>query len=191
MDPDVQEELSYALNPGEYLLWGDRAYGGLVWRSSDLAATMFGLAWCAMVAFMTYQAYHNPKPNAQNLKFMLALMQLIAIYALFGRFYVDIWKRSCTVYGLTAGRVLIVRKLLFRKILTVDLKTATSITYKQKANGRGAIIFGPESYELEEPLIQFGRHYREIVYNPYRLDLARDAIQIYDMIQAQIGAAKK
>jgi len=198
LDPDVQEKLLPELAPGEFLIWGDWADQGLIWRESDWPRLLPGLIFTIAAIFFTYGAVTGPHPVPPIFKYLfLPLVLIIGLYFLIGHQYFDMWKRSYTVYGLTQTRVLIVCTFFYRKVLMVDLTFPRDISLHKRANNRGTIFFGRE-FSLEEggPLyIRKGVFLPipgiVIVENPRRLELSEDASRVYDMIRERLNVTMK
>lgn len=65
----------------------------------------------------------------------------------FGRFFVDILQRKKMYYGVTNERIIIVSGLFSQATKSIDLKGLTEITFDEKSNGLGTIIFGRNEIE--------------------------------------------
>ena len=68
---------------------------------------------------------------------------LVGLYMVAGRFFVDSFQSSKTLYGVTNERILIVSGISNRNVKSLNLRTLTDITLSEKPSGIGTITFGP------------------------------------------------
>ena len=67
---------------------------------------------------------------------------IVGLYLIFGRFIVDSNQRKKTFYGLTNQRIIIISGVFSRKVESLNLKTLTNISLKEKSDRSGTINFG-------------------------------------------------
>src|SRR5665213_3425916 len=114
MDDTPENIIKPYLGTKERLAWSGRPAQGLRLSASDGLLIPFSLAWCGFVIFWNYGVWVQvPATTPETLPFRLFDLAFLAIglYFTLGRFVVDAWARSRTVYGLTGQRAIIVRRL--------------------------------------------------------------------------------
>lgn len=127
------------LGSKERLVWTGRPAQGLRLAPSDALMIPFSLVWAGIVFWNFGIGFRGLQ--AAPLPFMLfeCVFLLFGVYFVLGRFLVDAWARSRTVYGLTGQRAIIVRRLWGEQLLTSPLDR--SIRLKRRGRG-GDIEFG-------------------------------------------------
>ena len=175
---ELQDELNPSLSPGEKLLWTGKPRRGLVLRSSDIYLIPFSLLWGGFAFFWETMVIKSNGPllfRVWGIPFVL-----IGIYMIIGRFFVDAWKRSNTVYGITADRIIIRSGLVGRTVKSLNIRTISDITLTQKRDGSGTISLGPS--ETRNNMMQ-GMEWPGAK-QPPRLELIDDVKEVYDKIIA-------
>lgn len=130
---DQTEEIIQAeLSPGERLLWTGRPPLGLMLRASDAAMIPFHLLFGGIVLVML-----------SSMQFFSLLFVVIWLYLIFGRFFVDKWRRARTYYAVTSERVVVVFLRFGRTTKSLNLDTLTDVTLTERDTGAGIITFGP------------------------------------------------
>lgn len=129
------------LSAGEHLLWFGRPRQGFFLRKEDAFFIPFTLFWCGFIAFWEWAADAMDAPlyfKLFGIPFVIA-----GFYMLVGRFFVDVWTRRKTYYGVTDQRIIIVSGLLNTQLKSLNLKTLADLTLTEKRDGSGVITFAP------------------------------------------------
>lgn len=138
MDLAAQQAMSGQLGSGERLLWAGSPTPGIRLRVTDAVLIPFSLAWGGFAFFWEYQVIKSGAPFVMRL-FGLPFV-LIGLHFIVGRYFVDAWQRSRTVYGLTNQRALIV---MGRQVRSLNLQTLGDVTLSERPDGTGTILFVP------------------------------------------------
>jgi hypothetical protein len=151
MDMSESAALRPYLQPGEGLLWWGRPRQGFMLTARDVLLVPFSLAWGGFAIFWETLVVSGDDPSVLFALWGVPFV-LIGLYMIAGRFFHDAWKRSRTIYGLTAQRALILRGDRFSALPLAD---AGKIRLQGGADGgRGTIVFG-----ADPPLTELGiRH---------------------------------
>ncbi|MGB8194112.1 MAG: hypothetical protein WCF67_19425 [Chitinophagaceae bacterium] len=140
MDFEAQNELRPALSHGERLLWTGKPKAGVIFRPFDIFLIPFSLVWFGFAIFWVASVLSTGV-------YWFALFGIpfliIGFYISVGRFISDSRRRKNTVYGITNDRVVIKAGIKRPDIKSLNIKTISDITYNEKADGSGTIIFGP------------------------------------------------
>src|SRR5678816_4482690 len=64
-----------------------------------------------------------------------------AIYLLIGRFWGDAWQRARTTYAVTNERIIIEHGLFKPTSTSIDLRTLSEVTVRERKDGAGTITF--------------------------------------------------
>ena len=140
---------SGCLDPGERVLWAGQPRQGIFFRSSDVFIIPFSLLWGGFAIFwetmvLTQTRHGKNAPAPVRIIFPLwgIPFVLLGLYLIFGRFFVDSWRRRRTWYGVTDRRALIVRTGPGRSVTSFDLRTIGQVIYQEHADGTGTLMFG-------------------------------------------------
>jgi hypothetical protein len=154
-DDEPGDALRAALEPGERLIWSGRPPRGLMLRGSDAFAIPFSFVWCAFAVFWEWNVITRHAP----VLFVLWGAPFIAVglYLVAGRFAVDVWRRSRTVYGVTDRRVLILTRAGQRDLRSLGLAGVTEIGLHEGPSGRGTLTFGLDLFGTDRRLAIVGR----------------------------------
>lgn len=165
----------------EVLSWG-RPKQGLLLLARDGYAIPFMLAWCGIVAVGVVS--ESGKSSVMGMA-ILSVMTVIGIFGLAGRYVIDAWLRSNTIYALTSQRIVIARARPFAAFLALDLDRLPPLELIEGANGRGTIRFGrlPAEVDIED---NPGWWLPVLDRVPQFLAIA-DARQVFDQIQQAAG----
>lgn len=143
MSSESDRVIRAELIPGERLLWSGSPRQGLLLRPGDAFTIPFSLLWGGFAFFWEFSVISKGAPfffSLWGIPFVL-----IGIYIIVGRFFVDSYQRSRTFYGVTDHRILIVAGLTGKEIKSLSLATLSEISFKERADGSGTIMFGPSN----------------------------------------------
>lgn len=150
MTRDPQSELAGEMDPGENLVWAGRPKGGFRLRAADAFMIPFSIVWCGFAVFWMIGAsgaLATGADKATPINYVFALFGLpfvlIGLYVVFGRFLVDKMQRERTTYGVTNERIIIKSGLISSTVKSLNLRTLSDITLKERRDGSGTITFGP------------------------------------------------
>jgi hypothetical protein len=128
-DHQIQSKFQRYMRPGERIAWTGRPPRGLRFSGRDIFLVPFSLLWggFAIVWETAVLGISLSNPSALNAvpSFMAlfgAVFVLIGLFMIFGRFWVDAWIRSHTIYALTDRRALSLRLKPAERLLATDLK---------------------------------------------------------------------
>lgn len=144
MKEHVDQVIRRELDAGETLLWWGSPKPGILFKSTDIFITLFGVVWMSIVGFVLLSFLHS------DVLFPVLLvplvMFLIGFYIFVGRYFFEAKERESLCYGLTNKRVLIVSRLIRKAVKSLSLKTLTDMTLKENRDGTGTIIFCPAQF---------------------------------------------
>lgn len=141
MASQAPDEIRAQLDAGESLLWHARPRQGLVLRGWDAWFIPFSLLWCGFALRnlnMGPLMAHSAPARLHALFFMF-----IGLYLLVGRFFLDAWRRSRTVYALTQQRAIIVSGIAARSVQSISLRNLAELNLSLRGRDVGTIVFGP------------------------------------------------
>ncbi len=147
MDFQDQQILSQYLQSGEHLLWTGRPLTGFLLRRADVFKIPFSILWGGIAFAWEIIAYSLDAP----LFFLLfgVPFVLVGVYIIAGRFFVDMLRRSKTIYGLTDQRVLIHSGIVHQTLDALPVRALPETTLSVRPDGRGTITFGPTNILAE------------------------------------------
>jgi len=128
------------IGPNEELLWSGRPPGGIRVHGSDVFLIPFSLLWAGFACFWEASVVSS------GISFFALWgipFVLVGNYLVWGRFLVDAWQRSRTVYGVTSERIIIRSGAIGRSIKSLNLRTLSEISLNEGRHGNGTILFGP------------------------------------------------
>jgi hypothetical protein len=131
------------LMPGEKLVWMGSPKTGFMLTARDGFLIPFSLMWGGFAIFWEWSVLHIARGNGPDLFFDLwgVPFVLIGLYMIFGRFFVDVWARAHTAYGVTSQRILILRDGPFGKFTALAIDRLPELSLDERADGRGTIRF--------------------------------------------------
>jgi hypothetical protein len=138
-DPAISLQLQPYLLSGERLTWTGKPPGGFVLRPQDGVLIPFSLLWGGFAIFWESSVLKTGAPGFFALWGVPFV--LIGLYMIFGRFFVDAWVRQRTVYGLTSGRALVLRKAFGEHLNARALDGQVAV--RSRKGDRGTLDFGP------------------------------------------------
>jgi hypothetical protein len=119
-------------------------------------------------------------PNSPPL-IIVALFLGVGLYLTFGRFIVDVARRSRIYYGLTNQRVIIVGGVLQRKVTSINLNTMSELSLTERRYRKGTIEFG----RARLPWYAMGLEiWSPGLMNAGVFERISDAKQVYEMIRS-------
>jgi hypothetical protein len=144
MELDTQQIVREQLSAGERLLWSGRPKQGILFRGSDGFMIPFSIVWGGFAIFWTFGAQ---KANAPLPFWGFGLIFVcVGLYMIVGRFFVDMFQRGKTYYGLSDHRAIIISGIFGRTVKSLNLRSISDATLSEKGNGEGTITFGPTNY---------------------------------------------
>jgi len=143
MDFDIENELRSSLSRDEKLLWTGRPKTGVILKSNDFLLIPFSLLWRGFAVFWEYNALRLGGGFFALFGIPFIVMGL---YFFIGRFFIDAWKRKNTLYGITDNRVIIKSGLFRSSIQSINIKTLSNLSFKEKSDGSGTITLGPTDF---------------------------------------------
>ena len=196
-DPDEDPASSVAreLSPDERLLWAGRPRQGVFFlRAGDAFAIPLTALWCGVTAAVGPKMLsilsddRTPWPQRMSLPLGGALLMLMGLYMMIGRFFVDSLQREKTVYAVTNKRV-IIRSGLFKQTTdSLGLRVLPNVALSRHLGGRGTIIFGPADSETFFGDFGGWPGFRNRL-NPPRFESIAEATRVYEIIRAAQGSA--
>jgi hypothetical protein len=132
------------LSSNERLMWFGKPRQGIFLRATDAYLIPFSLMWGGFAIFWETMALKSDSPfffKVWGIPFVI-----IGLYMIVGRFFVDVWQRRKTFYGVTNERVIIVSGLFSSQIKSLNLRTLTDVTLDEKVDGNGTITFGAVNF---------------------------------------------
>lgn len=159
-DASLRSELS-----GESLLWSGRPGGGLL-TASDVRGIFGSLVSSGVFAFAAFGLLSSGIFGLELGRLFFgsaagwllspygAVLALVLLCGVFGRYLTDAARRRRTFYGITPDRLIITSGLLRRNTRSLDLRTLSDVRLDEKPDGTGSIIFGAP----EEPSSSWWGH---------------------------------
>lgn len=142
MNSEAERLIRREIAANERLHWSGVPEQGLRLQASDIFFVPFSLVWCGFACFWEFMAV-----SSHNTPFFFKLWGIpfvvIGLYLVIGRFFADAYQRSRTFYGLTNERVVIISGIFFREVTSLMLHALAEVSFREHANGRGTIVFGP------------------------------------------------
>ncbi len=133
---------------GEKLLWSGAPWQGLfLLRPADLFLVPFSLIWASFaIGIPGTIVLHGGALPPFPFVLIALLFPLVGAYAVFGRFLIDAWLRSNTIYAVTTHRVLIERRGPFRMQKSLEIDRLPALELNERSDGSGTIRFGTTSW---------------------------------------------
>lgn len=145
MKKEFSNHLRQYLINEESIIWVGKPKEGILFRSADIILIPFSLLWCGFAIVWTLDAVKSDVFSGV----LGLLFVFIGLVLVFGRFIIDLKKRSNTIYVLTQNRVIIQSGIFSKKINFIPLKTMTKIDIVASNNGYGTIYLAPKSPYME------------------------------------------
>ena len=141
------QAVSPELSAGEKILWCGQARGGLQFNPINVMTLPIGVVWL-LIGFVFGIVTKQPSYAAQQSSFdqftagmFLIACFLVALFCIFGVFFVDMFWREHTYYAVTNKRVMLVTKWFSSKVQSLALPQLP-MKLTTKADGSGNIVFG-------------------------------------------------
>ncbi|WP_160009015.1 PH domain-containing protein [Rhizobium sp. 18055] len=177
---------AYSLNSklahGERVLWSAAPAQGLLLTSRDLLMIPFSAVWLAFAVFWLSMVTHQGAPAFFYL--WGAMFVCIGLFFAVGRFAVDAWLRSRTLYAVTDQRVIILRSAPFARFTSIELDRLPELNLIGDGATKGHIrfgsstsLFGNRSMSGLMPALDPTPQFLGIAKPQVVLDLIRDAGQ--------------
>jgi hypothetical protein len=142
IDRNLETLLKPNLSNEEKLLWAGTPKQGIVFRNSDFFLIPFGLMFLTFSIFWEKDAF---LVNADILFTLWGIPFILAgLYVSVGRFFVNSFKRSKTIYAITENRIIIRSGLWKPEITSLNIRSLSDMTLSEKTDGTGTITFGQE-----------------------------------------------
>ncbi len=178
MYSDLDFELGKHLDSDEKLIWTGLPRQGVMINSSDALMIPFSLIWGGFAFYWEYNALTMGAPLLFS--FFGIPFVLIGLYMIIGRFIYDSVRRKNTIYGLTNNRIIIKSGVLNTSIKSIDIRTLANLSLKEKVDGSGTIVLGPEE-QFAEIYRKTGMHGLGTKIAP-ALEMLSDVRKIYKLI---------
>ena len=140
MNGMVEMEVARELGSGEKIVWCGKPRAGLSLSPGDIIFIPFSILWCGFAIFWESSVIATGAPfffKLWGIPFVL-----VGLYMVIGRFFADAKAREKTWYAVTNERVLISGGLFSRSLRSLYLKTLGEISFLEKGDRSGTIIFG-------------------------------------------------
>jgi hypothetical protein len=138
------DDLNSKLVRGERVLWRGAPAQGLLFTSRDALMIPFSLVWLGFTVFWLVMVTMK---GAGVFFYLWGTMFVgIGLFFTMGRFIVDAWLRSRTLYAVTDQRVLILRSATpFARFTSIELDRLPELNLIGDGNTKGHIRFGPSA----------------------------------------------
>jgi hypothetical protein len=133
--------IQFALDRGERQLWAGAPRQGVVLRPADMYLIPFTLLWAGFAIFWEASVVRDGAPLFMVLWGIPFVV--VGLYIVGGRFWIDARRRARTTYALTSERLLISSGRRAPAMKSLDLRTVSDITLRERRDGSGTITFGP------------------------------------------------
>ena len=177
LETHFQNELDRELRTGEKLLWSGQPLGGIRFAPADAVSIPFSLAWGGFAAFWEWNAIKMGAPLV--FKLFGVPFVLFGMYLVIGRFFADARRRSRTVYGVTADRIIIISGSADRQIKSLPLNTITELDLSERPDGSGTITLGGSATAMAAVSMMAGASRS----TPPRLDMVANVRDVYKRIR--------
>jgi hypothetical protein len=183
MHESPEEQILPELGKGEQLLWAGRPRQGLVLRASDGLLIPFSLMWGGFAIFWEAMAINQGAPIFFCL-FGIPFV-VVGMYLMIGRFWVDAYQRSRTVYGVTSERIVIISSPCGRRMRSLNIETVPDVTLTERSNGGGTITFAALPPFFGQYARSWPGHAGSIIPTFELPDQAREVCEIIREVQRQ------
>ena len=131
----------FALDRNERELWAGAPRTGIVFRGVDAFLIPYSVFCAGFAVFWEVLALRS---GPAFFAIFGAVVVLVGLHFVFGRFLYDAWRRGRTVYQLTTQRIIIANGATLKSL---DLRTLSDVTLSERPDGSGTITFGPTSFQ--------------------------------------------
>ena len=137
VEPQISTVFRPHLLPDERVVWTGRPVRGLLLTENDWLLIPLSVLWAAVALYAMGGVFFS---GATLISLLIgAAFGLATLFVVAGRFAVDAWIRSRTVYALSTRRALEIRAALIPKLLTAPLGGAVDL--REGRGGRGTLTF--------------------------------------------------
>lgn len=146
----IKDLIHRELDPTEKLLWAGMPQQGIYLKASDAGMIPFSIMWGGFAIFWEYSVLSAGAPLL--FKIWGIPFVLVGLYMIFGRFIYDSRLRSKTYYGVTEKRIIILKNLMNKSVVSIPFSTLSDISFKEGKEGKGSIMLpgsGKSKPELE------------------------------------------
>ena len=143
------------LESGERLLWEGQPKQGVRLQAADAFMIPFSFMWGGFAIFWELAALglFGFGPHAKGSSHDPMMVRLIfplwgipfvviGLYIMFGRFFYDAEMRKRTWYAITDQRVLILKNLFSRNVVSFEYRNLPGLNLTERRDGSGDILFG-------------------------------------------------
>ena len=145
-DPGIAAQFGHYLLPDEHVLWTGRPPTRIMFQLIDIFLVPFSFAWGGIAIGGIFAG----AVNGERLPFPFLLIPLlfvfIGLYITVGRFLVDMWVRSRTVYAVSDRRVLVLRRIVSTTLQARDIQWLDTLELNERRSGKGTISFESVPY---------------------------------------------
>lgn len=183
----LSPQLAAEVSASEKVLWSGQPRQGIFLRATDAFLIPFSVAWGGFAIFWEASVIALGAPVFFAL--FGSIFVVIGLYLMVGRFFVDARQRAATFYAVTNERILIISGLFSKTVKSIDLNTLGEMSFSQRNDGGGTIVFGASSF--------FDRMYGDMpgwpgfgVRSQSRFELGSKARAVYETIRSAQRLAK-
>jgi hypothetical protein len=135
---DLEAAIKTYLQPGENIRWMGRPAQGLRMSAGDSLKIPISLLWGGFLIFVGVSTVSSGDAGWPSL-IPATPVTLVVLYFIAGRFFVDSWVRSRTIYALTERRALMLRTVFSERLVAANLDGNVRIIGERE--GRGTLDF--------------------------------------------------
>ncbi len=137
----IDDAFQRRLLPGETIVWSGRPGQGLVFTGRDVFMIPLSLVWSSFAFSIIFKTKAGSPAGPPALFGLLFIG--VGLYAVVGRFLLDMWVRRDMRYAVTDRRILIMRRGPFSKFTALALTQLSEVDVTERADGYGTVRFGP------------------------------------------------
>jgi hypothetical protein len=126
--------------PGEKIRWVGKPATGLRFNRSDWFVVPFSLLWGGFALLFPVDV----RSGAGPFLVIPIVFKVVGVYIIAGRFFVDMFRRSRTEYGLTDRSAVVISSSFGASTRVVDLHTLSEISLERGKSGEGSVVFGAQ-----------------------------------------------
>lgn len=123
--------------PGEKIRWVGKPATGLRFSRNDWFVVPVSLLWGGFALWF-------PVEGSGPFLVLPIVFKVVGVYIIAGRFFVDMFRRSRTEYGLTDRSAVVITSSFGASTRVVDLHAVSEISLEQGKSGEGSVVFGTQ-----------------------------------------------